>query len=283
MYSTLISVAELHRQLHDPQFIIIDCRFDLTQPEAGRTAYLAGHIPGAQYAHLNDDLSGPTTSLSGRHPLPEPRTLMATFGRFGIDRARQVIAYDADSGAYAARLWWLLRWLGHTHVAVLNGGLKHWQAAGLELSSSVFTPSPREFHGMPQASWVSDATEVAQRAHQPAWRVIDARTPERYAGSVEPIDAIAGHVPGALNRPLSRNLQSDGRWLPPEKLRGQFAELLGDAPPAHAISMCGSGVTACHNLLAMEVAGLHGARLYPGSWSEWIKDRVRPIKTGSTP
>jgi thiosulfate/3-mercaptopyruvate sulfurtransferase len=233
---------------------------------------------------LDEDLSAPITAQSGRHPLPDARLLANTFGRWSIDGSKQVIAYDAVSGGLAAaRLWWLLRWLGHPHVAVLNGGLKHWQAAGFELSSSVFTPAARDFKGMPQASWISDGNEVALRARQAQWRVLDARAPERYAGSVEPMDSIAGHIPGAVNHPLDRNLQADGRWLSAEKLRSQFAQLLGEAPPAHLISMCGSGVTACHNLLALEVAGLHGAKLYPGSWSEWIKDRARPIKTGSTP
>jgi len=283
MYRPLISVAELHQHLHDPQFVIIDCRFDLLHPEAGREAYAAAHIPGALYADLNRDLSSPVTSSSGRHPLPDPRVLAATFGRWGIDRTKQVVAYDADNGAYAARLWWLLRWLDHHNVTVLNGGLKHWRAAGFEVSTSVFIPPPREFKGVPQASWISDANEVALHSRQADWRLIDARAPERYAGSVEPIDTVAGHVPGAINHPLSRNLQADGQWLPADKLRGQFSEILGNVPASHVISMCGSGVTACHNLLAMEIAGLHGARLYPGSWSEWIKDRARPIKTGSTP
>jgi len=288
MYSTLISATELHQHLHDPEFIIIDCRFELASSnaasDAGRAAYNAGHIPGALYAHLDDDLSGPITPQSGRHPLPDARVLAAKFGQWGIDSSKQVIAYDADTGAMAAaRLWWLLRWLGHQHVAVLNGGLKHWQAAGFALTSSVFTPAPREFKGMPQASWISDANEVALRARQAEWRVIDARAPERYAGSVEPVDTVAGHIPGARNHPLSRNLQADGHWLPAEKLRAQFSELLDNVPASHVISMCGSGVTACHNLLALEVAGLHGAKLYPGSWSEWIKDRARAIKTGATP
>jgi thiosulfate/3-mercaptopyruvate sulfurtransferase len=284
MYSTLITATELHRHLHDPQFVIVDCRFDLTNPNAGRAAYHAGHIPGAVYAHLDDDLSGPLTAHSGRHPLPDARILADTFGRWNIDDSKQVIAYDANTGAMAAaRLWWLLRWLGHPHVAVLNGGLMHWQAAGFELTSSVFTPAPGKFKGMPQASWISTADEVARCVQQKDWRVIDARAPERYAGSVEPIDAVAGHIPGARNYPLNRNLHADGQWLPAATLRTQFSELLGDTAPTHVISMCGSGVTACHNLLALEVAGLPGAKLYPGSWSEWIKDGTRPIKTDPTP
>ena len=286
MFTTLISAAELQRHLHDADLLIVDCRFELSinkaSSEAGRIAYKHSHIPGAVYAHLNEDLSGPIGVHTGRHPLPDPQQLMKTFSRWGITESKQVIAYDADNGAMAAaRLWWLLRWLGHHRVAVLDGGFKHWQAAGYPVSCAIFTPQPAEFRGMPHASMVADADEVALRASQPDWRVLDARSPERYAGKVEPIDAVAGHVPGAVNFPMTLNVQADGRWQPAATLRTQFVATLGDVNGTHTIAMCGSGVTACHNLLALETAGIHGAKLYAGSWSEWISDPSRPVATGS--
>ncbi len=286
MYTTLISTDELHQQLHDQNVVIIDCRFELSANkggvDAGRKAYQHSHIPKALYAHLNEDLSGPITNETGRHPLPDAHTLMKTFSRWGIDHTKQVIAYDADNGAMAAaRLWWLLRWLGHNNVAVLDGGFKHWLAAGFDVNDAVFTPGAKQFKGMPQASMMADANEVAVRVSQPEWRVLDARSPERFAGTTEPIDRIAGHIPGAVNFPLSLNVQPDGHWQPPATLRTQFVATLGGVNGAHTIAMCGSGVTACHNLLALEVAGIHGAKLYAGSWSEWITDSSRPVVTGN--
>ncbi|MFT3752595.1 MAG: sulfurtransferase [Paludibacter sp.] len=238
------------------------------------------HLPGALYAHLDQDLSGPITADSGRHPLPDVRTLAATFSHWGIDASKQVIAYDAEQGAMAARLWWLLRWLGHTHVAVLDGGLRQWQAQGFELTSSSFAPAPAQFTAQPDNAWLIDATHLAKYLQEPHWRVLDARAPERYAGAVEPLDSVAGHIPGARNYPYVRNLQTDGRFLPAPQLRTQLEQALEQATPRHTVAMCGSGVTACHNLLAMEIAGLHGARLYAGSWSEWIRDPSRPVATG---
>ena len=282
MYTTLITATELRQHLDDANFVIVDCRFELSidggRSEAGRAAYRQSHIPGAVYAHLNEDLSGPITATSGRHPLPDARKLMHTLGRWGIDSEKQVVVYDWDNGAMAAaRLWWLLRWLGHEKVAVLDGGFRHWQAAGFETSSATFTPSVAEFNGMPQASMIADASEVAVQAQQPDWRVLDARAPERFAGKAEPIDAVAGHVPGAVNFPMTLNMQGDGHWQPAATLRTQFVATLGNVNGTHTIAMCGSGVTACHNLLALEIAGIHGAKLYPGSWSEWIRDASRPV------
>jgi len=282
MFTTLISAADLHDHLHDPDFIIVDCRFELSvkggKNDAGRNAYLQSHIPGAVYAHLNEDLSAPVGEKTGRHPLPDPRTLASTFSRWGIDASKQVIAYDADTGAMAAaRLWWLLRWLGHERVAVLNGGFKHWLAAGYETTNTEYTPQPAQFKGVARASMVADAKEVALRASQADWRVLDARAPERFAGKVEPIDPVAGHVPGAVNLPMTLNLQNDGMWQPAATLRTQFVATLGRVNGAHTIAMCGSGVTACHNLLALDIAGIHAAKLYAGSWSEWITDDSRPV------
>jgi len=283
-WHTLISAATLRPHLHDGNLVIVDCRFDLGQPEAGRHAYTAGHIPGAVYAHLNEDLSGVITPQTGRHPLPDVKTFIATLGRWGINNSKQVVAYDADNGAMAAaRLWWLLRWLGHQHVAVLDGGWKDWQKHGLEISNSVFEPAAGEFTANINAEWVVTADAVAEHAVQGDWRVLDARAPERYAGEVEPLDPVAGHVPGAINHPFARNLTGDGRFLPADTLRSQFLQVLNGVTPRHAINMCGSGVTACHNLLAMEIAGLHSAKLYAGSWSEWSRNHHRPTATGHQP
>ena len=286
MYTTLISPSELHQHLHNPGCVIVDCRFELAvaggRSEVGRDAHNTSHIPGAVYAHLNEDLSAPVTADTGRHPLPDARMFMKTLGRWGIDSSKQVVAYDADSGAMAAsRLWWLLRWLGHEKVAVLDGGFKHWQANGFETTTATFTPHATTFVGMPHASMVADAAEVMQRAAQPDWKVIDARSPERFAAKVEPIDVIAGHVPGAVNYPNALNIQSNGHWQSPATLRTQLTAILGDVVGTHTIAMCGSGVTACHNLLALEIAGIHGAKLYAGSWSEWIRDPSRPVATGN--
>lgn len=282
-WHTLISAAALQERLHDGNIVIVDCRFELGQPDTGRRAYQTAHLPAAVYAHLDEDLSGPVTATSGRHPLPAVNTLSATFSRWGIDRTTQVVAYDANNGAMAAaRLWWLLRWLGHAHVAVLDGGLKAWQAAGLPVVSSTFTAAPREFLPSINHELLVDADTVAAQVSDPNWRVLDARAAERYAGEIEPLDPVAGHVPGALNHPFTRNLGDDGRFLDAAALRAQITEQLGDTTPQYAINMCGSGVTACHNVLAMEAAGLHGAKLYAGSWSEWSK-QSRPVATGRQP
>jgi len=278
MHTTLISPADLQPQLDAVR--VVDCRFDLTKPDAGAAAYATSHIPGARYAHLDRDLSSPITPLTGRHPLPNADALGAKLGSWGIDNDVQVVAYDADNGMFAARLWWLLRWLGHKRVAVLDGGFKAWQQAGFPVTSAVPITSPKQFRAAPQeAAWVS-ATDVAARVGDSTWRVIDARAPERYRGDIEPIDAVAGHIPGALNHPFALNLHTTAQFLSPSELRTRFAPVIGDAPPNQVIAMCGSGVTACHNLLAMEVAGLQGAKLYAGSWSEWIRDRSRPVVKG---
>jgi thiosulfate/3-mercaptopyruvate sulfurtransferase len=285
MFTTLIPPTDLHAQLDSVR--VVDCRFELAKPiglanpNAGEVAYAASHIPGAVYAHLDRDLSSPITPVTGRHPLPNPHELAAKLGSWGIDSNTQVVAYDADAGMFAARLWWLLRWLGHERVAVLNGGFKAWQQAGLPVTSEIVAPAQKHFSGNPRNElWVS-AADVAARTHEPHWRVLDARAPERYRGEVEPIDSIAGHVPGAVNHPFALNLNASAQFLSADELRARYAQVSGGAPPNQVIAMCGSGVTACHNLLAMEVAGLHGAKLYAGSWSEWIRDPHRPIAKGT--
>ncbi|HUO80684.1 MAG TPA: sulfurtransferase [Steroidobacteraceae bacterium] len=279
-HHTLIDVQTLAAGLADPAFRIVDCRFDLGDPDAGPALYRGGHLPGAVYAHLDADLSGPRAPWTGRHPLPEPEALAATFGRLGIGAGVQVVGYDDSGGIYAARLWWLLRWLGHEAAAVLDGGLAAWRAAGLPLSDAGAAPAPRRFVAAPRAAAHVSADELAALLARRACLLLDARSAERYQGRVEPLDPKAGHVPGAVNHHYARNLGADGRFLAPPALRALFEPQLGGRPPAAIVSMCGSGVTACHTLLALEIAGLPGARLYPGSWSEWCRDPARPVATG---
>lgn len=283
MYSTLIDVSQLGALLGRPEVVILDCRFELAAPDAGAAAYAAGHIPGSQYAHLERDLSGPPGAHSGRHPLPDPERFAITLGRWGINSNVQVICYDAGPGAYAARAWWMLRWLGHEEVAVLDGGLRRWEQLGLPLDEGVPAHPPGNFVARPRMRCTADAAEVAAAMDDPSVRILDARAPERYRGEAEPIDALAGHVPGARNHPFTLNLDAQGRMLPPDATGGAFTASLAGVPAERAIVMCGSGVSACHLLLALEHAGLRGARLYPGSWSEWTGDPARPVRTGAEP
>jgi len=280
-YETLVDTVTLAAHLEDPAWRVIDCRSDLGDASAGELSFARGHIPGAVYAHLDHDLSAPRTPWSGRHPLPEPATLAATFGRLGIGAGTQVVACDESGGAYAARLWWLLRWLGHREVAVLDGGLQAWRAEHRPLVATTSAVDAREFTARPDHAAYVSADEVASLLGRGAAVLLDARARERYEGRIEPLDPKAGHVPGALSHPFSTNLGADGRFLPALALRARFSALLGSAPPSAIVSMCGSGVTACHTLLALEIAGLEGARLYPGSWSEWSRDPGRPVATGA--
>jgi thiosulfate/3-mercaptopyruvate sulfurtransferase len=286
MATTLIEPAELSRHLGDADWAIVDCRFDLARPEWGAQAFAASHIPHAHYAHLDQDLSGPRTARSGRHPLPQVEVLAATFGRLGIDERVQVIAYDQGSGAYAARLWWLLRWLGHTRVAVLNGGLAAWERAGLPLATANELRAPRRFTARPDPRLLASAAEVAAAVRSGALTggqelLVDARSADRFAGENETIDPVAGHIPGARNHPFAANLDAQGRFLEPGQLQHLWENTLRGVSPQRLIAMCGSGVTACHNLLALETAGRPGARLYAGSWSEWITDPAHPLARGS--
>jgi thiosulfate/3-mercaptopyruvate sulfurtransferase len=279
-YQTVVDSGTLAAHLSDPTWRIVDCRFDLGDPAAGAASFAREHIPGAVYAHLDRDLSGPRTPWSGRHPLPDPQALASTLGQLGVDADTQVIAYDESTGAYAARLWWLLRWLGHARVAVLDGGLAAWRAEHRPLSATAAAVAPRSFQGRPDPDSHLSADDVAALLARHACVLVDARATERFEGRIEPLDTKAGHVPGARSHPFSRNLAADGRFLGAPALRERFSALLGSAPPSALISMCGSGVTACHTLLALEIAGLEGARLYPGSWSEWSRDPGRPVATG---
>ncbi len=275
-YTTLISVADLAQHLEDPEVVIFDCRHELTNPDFGPKAYAESHIPGARFANVDRNLSGPLTGKNGRHPLPDPGVFMEWLGRTGVSNASQVVGYDHAGGAYGARLWWLLRWLGHSRVAVLDGGWQAWNAAGRPVTKEVPVPKPAKFSGKPDDSRV-DTQYVHQRLNSADMVLIDARANDRYRGQNETIDPVAGHIPGALNRFFKDNLNAQGQFKSSEDLRAAFKPLIGDMPAGKVISQCGSGITACHNLLAMEVAGIKGARLYPGSWSEWIADPARPV------
>jgi thiosulfate/3-mercaptopyruvate sulfurtransferase len=272
LQKTIISPARLAAHLADPQWVIVDCRFELDDPEAGRQAYKAAHIPGARYAHLDEVLTNLPYLDHGRHPLPAPDVMALRFGELGIGNDSQVVAYDDAGGAYAARLWWMLRYLGHEAVAVLDGGWQGWLASGYPVTAEPAEWEPATFHGEVQQRWLVTAAEVPSVA-----LLVDSRAPERYRGEVEPIDPIAGHIPGAVNYPYSRNLDDSGNFLSPSQLRAQFAELHGDTPAEEVTYYCGSGVTACHNLLAQAHAGLPPGRLYAGSWSDWIRNPQRPV------
>jgi len=279
-FYTLIDPEQLSAHTDDKNWVIVDCRFDLADPGAGRRAYGNGHIPGAVYAHLDDDLSGPVTAESGRHPLPKAETLRRRVETWGVDNRSQVVAYDELTGAFAARLWWLLRWLGHSRVAVLNGGLARWQREGFPISPEAPARRAGRFEAEPAMDLIATTDDLAQPDRSGVRRLIDARAAPRFRGEVEPLDPVAGHIPGAVNLPLQNNVDESGCFLPAEELAKRYREILGDVTPADAACMCGSGVTACHALLAMEIAGLRGAKLYPGSWSEWIRDPARPVATG---
>ncbi len=279
-WTTLIAPAELAAHLDDDDLRIVDCRFDLADADYGRRAFGASRIPGAVYADLDGDLSGASGETTGRHPLPAPGDFIAWLSANGIARETRVACYDDASGAFAARLWWLLRhWLGHSAVAVLDGGFARWRAEGYPLEHG--EPSLRPVTDYPcigPASVTVDADALARGDN--GLQLVDARAAARFRGETEPVDPVAGHVPGALNRPFTANLDAEGRWRRPRDLRAEWRSLLGNQASEAVVHMCGSGVTACHNLLAMEYAGLPGGRLYPGSWSEWIRDPRRPVAQG---
>jgi thiosulfate/3-mercaptopyruvate sulfurtransferase len=274
-YSTLIAAETLKRNLNNPDWIIIDCRFSLANSEAGAQAYRLGHIPNARYAHLDNDLSSTITAFTGRHPLPNFSLLAKKLTQWGVTNNSQVITYDDAGGAFAGRLWWLLRCLGHDKVAVLDGGIQHWLQCGHSITTVLPKINPVAFRAYLSTSHWMDALDVENGLAKKSICLVDARTPERYRGEHEPIDPVAGHIPGAINRPFQLNLSSDGVFLSAPELRSQFAKLIGTTPINQVVHMCGSGVTACHNLLAMEYSGLTGSKLYAGSWSEWITNKNR--------
>ena len=273
MRTTLVSTQELASQ---PQWRVFDCRHDLFKPELGEAQYRESHIPGALFAHLERDLSGPKTGKNGRHPLPDPAAFAAWLGRVGLRRSDQVVCYDANNGSMAARLWWMLRWIGHEAVAVLDGGFAKWVAEKRPVSADI--PSfNRTDYGLEQtAHGLVTVNQV-----QESGLLLDARAAARYRGEQEPIDPVAGHIPGARNRFNGDNLSPQGTFKTPEELRREFASILEGRSPSEVVHYCGSGVSACHNVLAMEIAGLPGGKLYAGSWSEWIADPKRPVETGA--
>jgi thiosulfate/3-mercaptopyruvate sulfurtransferase len=278
--NTLVTTEDLAAHLDDPNWVVFDCRFTLSDPGAGRQAYEKAHIPGARYVHLDDDLSAPMGETTGRHPLPDPAAFTEKLCQWGVGVNRQVVVYDDSYGAIACRMWWMLRWLGHPGVALLDGGYPKWAREKRPLDAA--TPSPRKAACacLPEPSQIVTADDVLRASRTGDALILDARPDRRFTGEYEPVDPVPGHVPGAINVQFEDNLDMDGTFLPPEALRENYQALLQGKPAWQAIHMCGSGVTACHNVLAMEIAGLPGSRLYPGSWSEWITDPARPIATG---
>ena len=281
-FTTLIDARTLASQLEQEDHVLFDCRFELGKPQWGESEYFQAHIPGAHYLHLDRDLSSPITPASGRHPLPDPHALARRLGELGAGDGTQIIAYDQGHGAYAARLWWLARWIGVRSVAVLDGGIAAWRAAGLPVDNRTPAARPRSLTVKLDESLMLDSGGVDALRQRPGTLLIDARGAERFAGRNETIDPVAGHIPGARNHPFTGNLGANGQFLPSEALRQRWQTILGSLPPSALIAMCGSGVTACHNLLALEHAGLAGGRLYAGSWSEWIRDPRRAVATGAT-
>jgi thiosulfate/3-mercaptopyruvate sulfurtransferase len=277
-HTTLVSVAELAAHLDDGNWIVCDCRHDLANYHFGRRAYAQSHIPSARFLHLDEDLSGPKTGRNGRHPLPHPITFTLRLAALGIDNSKQIVAYDSSGAPYAARLWWMLRWIGHSKASVLDGGWEAWTSAAKPVTAAlpVITPASYNPHLTPQLA--VDAKLVQKSIGGNEIRVLDARSPDRFRGENETLDPVAGHIPGAANRFFKQNLEANGRFKPAATLQQEFTSLLDTRAPASIVHQCGSGVTACHNLLAMEIAGLAGSRLYPGSWSEWVSDRTRPVE-----
>ncbi|VWX53439.1 sulfurtransferase [Novosphingobium sp. 9U] len=280
-YETIAQVQDLRELLADgADVLVLDCEFDLGDPDRGRAVYLEAHLPGARYVDLELDLSGEVTGDNGRHPLPARTAFAATMRALGLKAGQQVVAYDGNGGIYAARLWWMLRWLGHPPVAVLDGGRQAWAEAALPFESG--EPGPvREGDftlGEPLVGQPVTAREVLANIAAGELQVIDARDAQRFAGAPHPLDTVSGHIPGASNRFYRDNFDEGGRLKPAADLAQAFATALGGKAPGNAVLQCGSGVTACHNLLAMEIAGLKGGRLYPGSWSEWTSDPLRPVE-----
>jgi thiosulfate/3-mercaptopyruvate sulfurtransferase len=279
-FTTLVDAATLSAALDNPDWAIVDCRFALDDGGWGEQAYQEAHIPGAVYAHLDRDMSGTKTGTNGRHPLPDPALLAERLGQFGIADGVQVIAYDQDAGSYASRLWWLIRWVGHDAVAVLDGGFAAWQLEGHPTRSGRESRPIRRLHARVRQDMVVDTATVSATHGRDDWRLIDARAPERFRGDFEPIDRVPGHIPGAVNRFFKSNLDASGSFRSVDELRQQWQSTLAGVSPDRVVCYCGSGVTACHNLLALEHAGYLGAKLYVGSWSEWSSEPSRPVAGG---
>lgn len=278
-HRTLVSTSLLASHLDDPGWVIFDCRHDLAQPAAGEADYARSHVPGARFLHLDRDLAGPMTGRNGRHPLPSAQVLAEKLSAAGVSNATQVVAYDASGGMYAARLWFLLRWMGHEAAAVLDGGWQAWTGEARPVES--VSPVPRRGRFEAASRPVTASLEEVLK-HRPGMNLVDARAPERYRGENETLDPVGGRIPGAGNRFFRDNLDASGRFKAPEALRLEWQRMLGVNEPGHTVHYCGSGVSACHNVLAMEIAGLSGSRLYPGSWSEWCADAARPVARGES-
>lgn len=282
IHTTLISLADLIAEFSDPRLVIVDCRFSLEDPEQGHRSYLESHIPGAVYAHLDDDLCSPIIpGVTGRHPMPDPDDFVEKLGHWGIDSSSRVVTYDDAGGSMAAsRLWWLMGWMDHYAVSVLDGGWGAWLTSGEATRSGQESRSSSSFVPRVRQSRLIEAAEILSRLDDPDLLIVDSRAEERYRGEIEPIDPVAGHIPGAVVSPHERVLDSKGYFLPADQLRAYFKQLLGDKPVRNTVFYCGSGVTAVQNVLAVAHAGLGDARLYAGSWSEWITDPGRPVATG---
>ena len=284
MAALLLTPAELEAAIEAGEATAVDCRFDLMNPAGGRALWAKGHIPGAPYADLDNDLAGHASgSGGGRHPLPEPSEFAATLGAWGITPDTLVVAYDNMGGAIAGRLWWMLGWMGHERAGLLDGGIQAWEADKRPLESGAPAIEPANYPATGHRRPVAGLADVEDASRSGSMRLLDARDAARYQGLTEPLDSQAGHVPGAVNAFFRENLGPDGRFLPPDRLRERYLELLGGSAPGESCVMCGSGVTACHDLFAMELAGLSGAALYPGSWSEWSQSASRPVARGPQP
>jgi len=281
-FTTIISPSELSLHPDDPGWAVIDCRFSLDDTERGRRDYLKAHIPGAVYAHIDEDLSGKKIpGVTGRHPLPEIPVFAETLSRWGVDSGTQAVVYDDSNGTTAARLWWMLKWLGHGSVALLDGGWAAWNRLGLPSRGGEESRFRGEFEPREVAGAYVRAEQVQQYCNDAGFVILDARSAPRFRGEVEPIDPVAGHIPGAVSAPCEQNVSADGTFLPPDVLRARFESLVKSVPTENVICYCGSGVTAAHNLIAIAYAGLGMGRLYAGSWSEWITDPARPVATGA--
>jgi thiosulfate/3-mercaptopyruvate sulfurtransferase len=285
-WTTVIDTETVAAHLADSSFVVVDCRYSVEDPPWGEREYTRQHIPGAAFTSIDDDLSAPKTGTNGRHPLPDPASASDALGRLGIASGVQVVAYDQDAGMYASRLWWLARWLGHDAIAVLDGGFAKWIAEERPVRPGIETHTRRPFTGTPHTDWVANTDDVQRLVDTRGddghrrWLLLDARAPERFRGEIEPIDRLPGHIPGAANHFYKWNVREDGTFRSASELRDRLRQSIGPIAPAHVICYCGSGVTACQDLLAFERAGLPGGKLYPGSWSEWVSDPARPIERG---